>query len=146
MQRSIAMRLLASFAAVWFAFVTIQPLYGDPCPHHQPALAALAQGLATGSGNSHTMGAQGDMAAGMDHGTHGAAGHDGPHGSHQCHCLGACCGVAPVAFAQPRIEWVPIAVATRIRLSSSTRRVTVPRAPQPHTLPFSTAPPPALLA
>lgn len=139
------MHMFASLMAVCFGFVTIQPLYGDPCPHHQPALAALAQGLGTGPGASHAMGAHDGMAGGGEHGTHGAAGHGSSGDSHHCNCFGACCGVAPVALAQLPAAWVAVALARRVSVSSSAATA---RAPQPsprHTLPFATAPPPALL-
>lgn len=137
MQRSIVTRVFASLVAVWFAFVTIQPLYGDPCPHHQPALAALAQGLGPRAGGSHAM---------AEHGTHGSAGHDDSSGSHRCHCVGVCCGVAPVAVAQATANWVPAPRAEEISVSRCRPAARITQTSAPHTLPFANAPPPTLLA
>lgn len=129
-------RIFTSMVAVWFAFVTIQPVYGDPCPHHQSALAALAQGLGATGTNSHAMAA---------HGTHGSPGHDGSDG-HGCHCLGVCCGAAPVAIAQQPVEWVPSTRATQTGVAKTAPVARGAQNSAPHTLPFATAPPPTLLA
>ena len=137
MQRSMATRIFASLVAVWFGFVTIQPLYSAPCPHHQPALAALAQGLGSSAAAPHSM---------AEHGTHGLAGHEDRSGGHGCHCIGACCGAAPVAVAQQLTEWVPTTLAEQIGVSTTAPLARAPRESPPHSLPFATAPPPSLLA
>jgi hypothetical protein len=145
MRHGMAMRFLASLVAALFVLATIQPLYGDPCPHHQPALAALAQAI----GTAHHGGfAAGHHAAlpGSSHGSHGSPANGDSGASHSCHCMGACCGAAPVAIAQQPEQWVPAAVAERIRLAASAPVIRAPRASAPHTLPDSTAPPSALLA
>ena len=154
------MRVLASLVAAMFAFVTIEPLYAAPCPHHQPALVALAQGLGTAhtttdakthapsDAMSHTMAGHHEMAA-STHGTHSTHGSPTSHHSdtsHECNCLGACCGATPVAVAEQPAHWVPMMVARRISLVSSAPDVRVPRTLVPHTLPDCTAPPSALLA
>jgi hypothetical protein len=140
------MRVLASLVAAMFAFVTIEPLYGAPCPHHQPALVALAQGPGAVHFTSHEMAGHHEMTAAAPHGTHGspASGHSDI--SHECHCLGACCGVTPVAIAEQPEQWVPATVARRISLVSSAPAARLPHTSAPHTLPDCTAPPSALLA
>lgn len=140
-----AKRLFASLVAVWFGFVTIQPLYASPCPHHEPALAALAQGFGV-SGGSPVRPSHGT------HGTHGSLVHDGGggsddgnHGSHGCHCVGACCGAAPVAVASPTDQSVPSMLAEQIAVPKSPPIVRAPETAAPHTHPFATAPPIAVL-
>ncbi|MEO9250350.1 MAG: hypothetical protein ABI322_04985 [Gemmatimonadaceae bacterium] len=135
MHRSTAARIFTSLVAVWFAFVTIQPPYGDPCPHHQPALAALAQALGADGIAPHSMAA---------HRTHGSSGHHS--GSHSCNCLGVCCGAAPVAIAQPAVEWVPPALAMQESVGNTAPVARIIQTFAPHFLPFATAPPPTLLA
>jgi hypothetical protein len=137
------MRVLASLVAAMFAFVTIEPLYAAPCPHHQPALVALAQGLGATHSTSHEMAGHQEMSAAAPHGSH-ASGHSDI--SHECHCLGVCCGVTPVAIAEQPEQWVPARVARRISLVSSAPAARLPRTSSPHTLPDCTAPPSALLA
>ena len=135
------MRIFASLVAVWFGFVTIQPLYAAPCPQHQPALAELAGGPAAAHASAalpgHEMsgGAMGDM-PGMPSG-HG--------GSHRCHCMGVCCGAAPVAVMPQATQWLPAAPAAQTSVATRVA-VTLARLPQAdHSLPFATAPPAALL-
>lgn len=136
------MRVFASFVAVWFGFVTIQPLYGDPCPHHEPALAALAQGLGNGMRGS-------DAVAGHEmsgSATHGMPDDHGSGHSHSCHCMGVCCGAAPVAIAEQSPKWAPAAIATQVSISNRVAVTVEPTQPAPHSLPFATAPPRSLLA
>jgi hypothetical protein len=152
MRRSLTMRIFASFVAAWFGFVTIQPLYGAPCPHHEPELAALSQGLGHGMRGSNAMAGHdmaGDAAPTMP-GDHGA-GHSHSH-SHSrnrncnCNCMGVCCGAAPVAIAQQSPQWAPAAIATQISISHRVAVTVEPTRPAPHSLPFATAPPRSLLA
>ena len=151
MRHSLATRVLASIVAVWFGFLTIQPLYADPCPHHQPALAELAQGMAI-----HTDAGQAMAAAAVNHDVsgkpaanahamHGMPGHDGP-GNQPCECLGAMCGTAPIAIAQTVVGSLPEIVTAEIATPAMPPISHTPKASPPHTLPFATAPPPAQLA
>ena len=150
MRRSMAMRIFASMVAVWFGFITIQPLYGDPCQHHQPALAALAEGLGTHSRVGHIMAEHenisGNVSASGVHEMSGAASHEDHDHNHQCHCVGDCCSATPVAMVQPATEWVPAAIARRIAVDAIAPIAIAPQTAAPHTLPFATAPPRALLA
>lgn len=138
-----AMRIFASMVAVWFGFITIQPLYGDPCPHHQPALAELAAGLGAHSGAGHLMPAHGTDAGHMMAGT---AGHEDHGVDHSCHCVGDCCSAAPVAMLPPATAWIPATIARRVSLQASAPVAQLPHTTAPHTLPFATAPPRVPLA
>lgn len=148
-------RIFAATVAVWFGFLTIQPLYADPCPHHQPALAELAQGLggiadvgrsmATRAADSHDMSGMGDMSRSGAQGMPNTPGPD-RSGGHACHCLGDCCGSAPVAIAQSSTRWVPDAKTGHADLAAMPGVASVAKAVPPHSLPFATAPPTTLLA
>ena len=133
-----ATRVFASIVAVWFGFLTIQRLYAAPCPHHQPALAELAQGMAMHPAAGKSSGSGSYAMPGMP----GQNGHD----SHGCECLGAMCGTAPIAIAQPVDSPLPETIAARIEVPAIASISPAPKAASPHTLPFATAPPPALLA
>ncbi|HEY8312319.1 MAG TPA: hypothetical protein VIG47_17255, partial [Gemmatimonadaceae bacterium] len=63
-----------------------------------------------------------------------------------CHCLGACCGAAPVAIAQPSVEWVPTSVSVYVGVNALADFTRAPNGLPPHTLPFPTAPPASPLA
>ncbi len=152
MRRSLATRVFAATVAAWFGFLTIQPLYVAPCPHHQLALAELAQGLSIAAGAGHSMVSAGseshemaDMSAGDAHSMHNMPGHNGP-GSHQCRCLGAMCGSAPVGLAQSVARVLPAAITARMEVAAMPPVAHAPNAAPPHTLPFATAPPALLLA
>lgn len=145
MRRSMAMRVFAAMVAAWFGFLTIQPLYADPCPHHQPVLAELAHGLGADAGIGQSMASHGGMPMDGANGMHNMPGHDGT-ATHPCHCLGDCCGTTPVAVASSASRWVPAAIAARIELAALPAVFKVSASAPPHTLPFATAPPTALLA
>ena len=130
-----ATRVFASIVAVWFGFLTIQPLYADPCPHHQPALAELAQGLSIHRDASHARSASGT------HAMPGMPGHHAP-GDQPCECMGAMCGTAPIALAQPVVAALPEVISARIETPAMLPVSLAPKAAPPHTLPFATAPPP----
>lgn len=139
MRRSMATRIFASILAAWFGFVTIQPLYAAPCPHHQPALAELAQGMSMHPAAGATKATSGP------HAMHNMPGHSG-HDSQPCECLGAMCGTAPIAIAQAATVILPETVVARMEMAAISSSSAGPNAAPPHTLPFATAPPPALLA
>lgn len=138
MRRSLATRVFASIVAVWFGFLTIQPLYAAPCPHHQPALAELAQGMSIhpAAGKSSSSGSYAMPGMPEQHG----------HGSHGCECLGAMCGTAPIAIAQSGAEQLAEIAIASIDMPAIASTSPAPKVAPPHTLPFATAPPPALLA
>lgn len=72
------------------------------------------------------------------------SGHHG-NGSHPCHCMGVCCGAAPVAIIPQATQWLPAPDTTRMPLTILAA-ATLARLPQPaHSLPFATAPPSAPL-
>lgn len=135
-----AMRVFTSLMAVWFGFITIQPLYGAPCPHHQPALAELAHGL-----GQYSAASQGKMAASGHH-MHHSPGDSGSGSEDPCRCLGACTDSAPVALTQAAVELIPaiLAECTSVPAVAANQSASQPAAP--HTLPFATAPPRLLLA
>ena len=152
MRRSMATRVFASIVAAWFGFLTIQPLYATPCPHHQPELAELAQGLSIHADAGHSRASTGrddsDMShvsASGSHAMHDMPGHHVP-GSHPCECLGAMCGTAPIAIAQAVARILPEIVTARIGMPTIASISPAPKVAPPYTLPFATAPPPALLA
>lgn len=138
MGRGLVTRLLAAFVAVVFGFVTIQPVFADPCPQHQPALAAIA--VAAGTTASH---------GGHDMST--AAHHGGQHAhhsaaSHGCQCLGACCMASPVALSSPTIP-LPAAIVRDARIARTVAVAVLEwTTTAAHSLPYPTAPPDVLLA
>ena len=141
------MRFLAALVAVCFGFVTNQPLYDAPCPHHTPALAMLAEGLVSAHAQhqAHEEYDAHAMPGHASHLAHGSKGHD--HGVNDvCHCLGACCVATPVALAQPTVQLVPGSVAVYVGATPLTDFARAPDGPTPYTLPLSTAPPVSLLA
>jgi hypothetical protein len=149
MRRNLAMRVCAAFVAAWFGFITIQPLYADPCPHHQPALAAIAHAASAQSGSATRQESQTSMLGGMAMGDgqamQGSSGNDTP-ASHACHCIGVWCGTAAVAMAQSPVAWALIPVAQHRAAPPTAPAVRSAHNDAPHSRPFSTAPPFAELA
>ncbi len=145
MRRSLGTRILTALTAVVFGFVSIQPLYADPCPHHEPAVAELTAGMSLASPMAEpAMATHGTEGAHNGHATHG--GHAGRHDSGGCNCLGACCGTAAVALA--KLPAGVVAAIVTLRAVPTPRSAIAPSGTPrpPHTLPFATAPPASLLA
>ncbi len=140
MRRGAMTRWLAVVLATSFGFVTIQPGFVAPCPHHEPALALLARGMAMPPAAMHDMDAM-DLSHAPDRPSSPHHGHGHDHGGDGCTCHGASCSTHVSVAGVQAVEWFTpdVAIATGIRAVAA---ATMPRtAPPPHTLPFHTPPP-----
>jgi hypothetical protein len=81
-------RVLATFVAIWFAVMAVEPGALHACPRHDGQVAS----------------------------EHGSGGHG--HTQHQCTCIGDCCTLTPAALAAGPVDLPDLPVVATYVASS----------------------------
>jgi hypothetical protein len=133
-------RSLAGSLAACVVIVGLAPAFGEPCPFHDPAFAALAASsghTVSSSPSTPEMRSHSAAAHRQSNPHHGLGSHRNAHG---CSCIGCGCCATSFTLGEQPLAFAPASVS-----AGSLTPFAAPQVPEllkaDHTLPFSTAPP-----
>ncbi|HEX6964782.1 MAG TPA: hypothetical protein VF166_03210 [Gemmatimonadaceae bacterium] len=137
MQRSWLQRTVAIVLVAWFAALTAAPVTLHPCPMHDGVLALTSTRM---MGHQMDMGGMAHTSA-MPHADPSQMPAHHPGSQHQCTCLGSCTAAGVMGLPSPHLT-LASALLTRPHDPGLPDYRYVPVAAQ-HVLPFAHAPPQA---